>query len=95
MDKLTQKQREEKTREVSEQTLACSVAERCGFDKAVYAGEWKGYNVYKPELSGGEIAFTGLPILILVKNGEGRITKGDEIFACYNTVIGSSADDVD
>lgn len=71
------------------------VAERCGFDKAVYAGEWKGYNVYKPELSGGEIAFTGLPILILVKNGEGRITKGDEIFACYNTVIGSSADDVD
>ena len=77
----------ESVKEDNDLAEANDVAEQCGYDKATYVGEWQGYKVYKPELNGGEIAYTGLPVLILVKDGEGRITRGKEIFACYNAVI--------
>lgn len=71
---------------------ANDIAARIGFDKAVYRGEWQGYKVFEPELNGGEATFTGLPVLILVEDGEGRITKGNEIFSCYDAVVGNRAD---
>lgn len=63
------------------------VAVTCGFDNVVYRGEWKGYKVYDPKTEDGEVAYTGLPVMILVKDGTGRLTHGEEIFACFNAVM--------
>lgn len=65
---------------------ANKIAKEIGFDKAVYRGEWQGYKVYAPETEDGEVAYTGLPVMILVKDGKGRITEGKEIFDCYNAI---------
>ena len=65
---------------------ANKIAEEVGCDKAVYRGEWKGYKVYSPETEDGEIAYTGLPVMILVKDGKWRLTEGKEIFDCYHAV---------
>ena len=65
---------------------ANKIAEEVGCDKAVYRGEWQGYKVYSPETEDGEIAYTGLPVMILVKDGKWRLTEGKEIFDCYHAV---------
>ena len=50
-----------------------------GFDKIEPAGKWRGYNVYKPVYE--EEVTVGLPLVILVKGNNIRMSTPDEAFA--------------
>ena len=54
-------------------------AQNQGYKGAKYIGKWKEYKVYEPYLDSKQVAFTGLPLVILVsKNGEIRMSTEDE-----------------
>lgn len=55
-------------------------AKKNGYDGAEPCGEWRGYEVYEPtfEDSGKELAIVGLPLVILVKGEEIRMSTPDE-----------------
>lgn len=55
-------------------------AKKNGYDGAEPRGEWKGYEVYEPTFkdSGEELAIVGLPLVILVKGEEIRMSTPDE-----------------
>ena len=53
-----------------------------GYKSAKYIGNWKEYKVYEPYVSGNDISFTGLPLVILVNDkGEIRMSTSDEAMA--------------
>lgn len=57
-------------------------AQEHGYKDAKYIGSWKEYKVYEPYVSGDDISFTGLPLVILVNdNGEIRMSTSDEAIA--------------
>lgn len=57
-------------------------AQEHGYKGAKYIGNWKEYKVYEPYVSGNDISFTGLPLVILVNDkGEIRMSTSDEAIA--------------
>lgn len=64
-------------------------ARKQGYDKVEYSGKWRGYDVYTPEVDYGtekEPAIIGLPLIILVKGNEIRLSTPDEAFAYLDTL---------
>lgn len=53
-------------------------ARKHGYEKAEYLKKWKGYRCYEPIMSKGKISFSGLPLLILVKGDEIRMSTPEE-----------------
>lgn len=53
-------------------------AEEQGYSGAVYLNEWRGYSCYEPTFSEDEVAFVGLPLIILVKGDEIRMSTPEE-----------------
>lgn len=57
-------------------------AQEHGYKGAKYIGNWKEYKVYEPYVSGNDVSFTGLPLVILVNDkGEIRMSTSDEAMA--------------
>lgn len=57
-------------------------AQEHGYKGAKYIGNWKEYKVYEPYVSGNDVSFIGLPLVILVNNnGETRMSTSDEAMA--------------
>lgn len=57
-------------------------AQEYGYKGAKYIGNWKEYKVYEPYVSGNDISFTGLPLVILVNDkSEIRMSTSDEAMA--------------
>lgn len=52
-------------------------AKNQGYDEAIYLKDWKGYECYEP-ISGDDITYTGLPLVILVKGDEIRMSTPEE-----------------
>ena len=55
-------------------------AKKQGYDSAKQLDDWNGYEVYEPLFDGEEVAFVGLPLLILVKGDKIRMSTEDEAF---------------
>ena len=53
-------------------------AKQQGYDSAEKCGKWKGYDVYEPVFAGDDIVCVGLPLVILVKVHEMRMSTSDE-----------------
>lgn len=69
-------------------------AKNHGYNGAKYIGNWKEYKVYEPYVSGNDISFTGLPLVILVNDkGEIRMSTSDEAMATLDDK--SFSNDVD
>ena len=67
-----------------------------GYESFVYYGEWDGYQVYEPVYPSGEgedYACVGIPLVILVKEGEIRMSDIDETFRFYDMVNEDEDDD--
>jgi hypothetical protein len=62
-------------------------AEEHGFEDIEYSGKWGEYEAYKPIRVRGETLCTGLPIFILKKSGELRISTYDEAFSVIDTIF--------
>lgn len=64
-------------------------AKEKGYDNVEYAGKWRGYEVYKPGVDYGtekEPAIIGLPLIILVKGNEIKLSTVDEAFAYLDSL---------
>ena len=64
-------------------------AKEWGYSGAQYSGKWNGYEVYNPTYEGAteeEPAIIGLPLIILVKGNEIRLSTPDEAFAYLDTL---------
>lgn len=55
-----------------------SFAIKQGYDGAVYLKKWKGYLAYEPIFGNSEVAFVGLPLVILKKGNEIRMSTAQE-----------------
>ena len=64
---------------MSENKKVLEYAKKMGYESAYFRLEWKGYNVYQPVYS-DELAYIGLPLMILEKDGKFRMTDVDESF---------------
>lgn len=53
-------------------------AKENGYSGAVYLNEWRGYSCYEPTFSDDEVAFVGLPLIIMVKGDEIRMSTPEE-----------------
>jgi len=49
-----------------------------GYDTVAFLKKWKGYDVYEPINEDNKISFVGLPLVILVKNSEIRMSTPEE-----------------
>ena len=50
-----------------------------GYETAEYLGDWRGFKCYEPVFAEGEIAFTGLPLIILEdSSGSLRMSTPEE-----------------
>jgi hypothetical protein len=49
-----------------------------GYDGAVYSGKWGEYTVYAPTLEDRKIAYVGMPLVILVRGEEIRMSTDEE-----------------
>ena len=63
------------------------LAKEYGYDNAVEVGNWHGYSVYDPTFNDGEIHYVGLPLKILVKDNEIRMSTYDEAMAMLDEMI--------
>ena len=58
-------------------------ARKNGYDTVSPLGKWKGYDAYEPIMKGAteeEPAFTGPPLMILVKGDEIRMSTPEEAY---------------
>lgn len=53
-------------------------AKEHGYEKAEYLKDWNGYKCYEPIMNETETSFIGLPLVILVKNDEIRMSTSEE-----------------
>lgn len=56
-----------------------------GYETALRLKNWKGYEVYEPMVSKDEVSFTGIPLVILVRGEEIRMSTPDEAFEQQNS----------
>lgn len=68
-------------------------AKKMGYESAVFRLKWKGYNVYEPIYS-DELSYIGLPLMILEKGGNFRMTNVDESFELLD-ILGDSDEKVE
>lgn len=64
-------------------------AKKWGYDGTEYQGKWRGYDVYEPTTKGAtetDPAIIGLPLIILVKGNDIRLSTPDEAFAYLDTL---------
>jgi hypothetical protein len=60
-----------------------------GYDGAMYSGKWNGYEVYEPTVKGSteeDPAIIGVPLIILVKGEDIRLSTVDEAFEYLDTI---------
>lgn len=55
-------------------------AKKQGYDNALYIGKWKEYEAYEPVFDGDDVSFVGVPLLILVKDDDIRMSTEEEAF---------------
>lgn len=55
-------------------------ARKQGYDNVRQLEPWKGFEVYEPIFDGDEVSVVGLPLLILVKGNEIRMSTPEEAF---------------
>ena len=55
-------------------------AKKHGYDNAIYSGEWNGFDVYEPVTNREDVAFTGVPFVILVQGDSIRMSTVDESY---------------
>lgn len=55
-----------------------SFAVKQGYNGAAYLKKWKGYLAYEPIFKNSEAAFVGLPLVILKKGNEIRMSTARE-----------------
>ena len=55
-------------------------AKKHGYDNAIYIGKWKDYDVYEPVNNEEGLAFTGAPLVILLREGSVRMSTVDEAY---------------
>jgi hypothetical protein len=55
-------------------------AKEKGYDDALYIGKWKEYEAYEPVFDGDDVSFVGVPLLILVKDDDIRMSTVEEAF---------------
>ncbi|HCG36154.1 MAG TPA: hypothetical protein DER23_07410 [Clostridiales bacterium] len=60
-------------------------AKEQGYETAVYLKQWKDYDVYEPVYDSSCAACIGVPLVILVKGDEIRISTVDEAFEHLET----------
>ena len=53
-------------------------AKKQGYDEISYLGKWKEYEVYEPMFDYDGESFVGLPLIILVKGDEIRMSTPEE-----------------
>lgn len=55
-------------------------AKKHGYEDAEYLKDWHGFHCYEPIISQtvNSVAYTGLPLVILVKDDEIRMSTADE-----------------
>ena len=53
-------------------------AKKQGYDEISYLGKWKEYEVYEPMFDYDDTSFVGLPLIILVKGDEIRMSTPEE-----------------
>lgn len=53
-------------------------AEESGYTGAIYHGEWHGYSCYEPTFADEGTFFVGLPLFIMVKDDEIRMSTPEE-----------------
>lgn len=56
-----------------------------GYETALRLKNWKGFEVYEPIMKKDEVSFTGLPLLILVKGDEIRMSTPEEALEQLNS----------
>lgn len=61
-------------------------AKKQGYKTAEFVTKWKGYDVYEPVFS-DELSYIGLPLWILVKGSEIRMTDEKECFEILDIVV--------
>lgn len=49
-----------------------------GYSGAVYLNEWRGYSCYEPTFDDEDVSFVGLPLIIMVKGDEIRMSTPEE-----------------
>ena len=60
-------------------------AQSQGYETALRLKNWKGFEVYEPIMKKDEVSYTGLPLLILVKGDEIRMSTPDEALEQLNS----------
>ncbi len=59
-------------------------AKQQGYDDALYIGKWHGFEVYEPVFSGDDVAFVGLPLVVLANGEAVRMSTVDEALEQLN-----------
>jgi len=55
-------------------------AKQNGYETAKYIGKWRDYDVYEPIFNSDEISFTGVPLVVLVRGEEMRMSTVEEAY---------------
>lgn len=66
---------------MTSRALALAFAAEQGYDDVRSLGSWQGYDAYEPVFHGDEPAVVGLPLMILVRDGQVRMSTPEEAFA--------------
>lgn len=53
-------------------------AEECGYNGATYLNEWRGHSCYEPTFADEGTFYVGLPLIIMVKGDEIRMSTPEE-----------------
>jgi len=59
-------------------TKVMQFAKEQGYKTAEPIGSWRGYDIYEPIYSKDEVSYIGLPLMIMVKEDEIRMSTDDE-----------------
>lgn len=55
-----------------------------GFQDVALLGKWRGYDVYEPIYNKDSVSMIGLPLAVLVKDNEMRMTTPEEAMSCLD-----------
>lgn len=53
-------------------------AKEQGYDDVLPLGKWQGYDIYEPIFNGADVAFVGLPLMVMVKGETIRMSTVEE-----------------
>ena len=76
---------------MTNEALARDLATKNGYSGVERLGEWRGYDCYEPHMDGDQPLCIGLPLMVMVLDGEARMSTAAEAMESIDAFDDESA----